>query len=427
MKGLTGASAWPLGAMERVWLVAGRLAPPFVIRFVVELDHLPDPNTLQAAWSTTIAAIPLLRARLRGVLGWTQWVPDGPHPPLGTLPTDHLRGLDPDGPGCDPQIFGDLGLDPYKGPVAALQTCPGGTPRLILTILHTICDGRGGLAILDHLFAHLRGESPDPPPPPLPDTHFLAPTGPIPPPPAQTADCPYPPVSAGDAGIRARSSGLPSTGWLVRRRLPTAPADALGQLLAAFRQPGRHLQVDVPVDLRPAGTARPGNATGILQLDLDQLPAEPTAIRAHIRTLVGARAHEGVVRGTAPARRLPLALLHHWGRSKASSERKTGKLRHSATLTNLGRIDLARVSTPTSRASALWLAPPHAPGLPLLLTMASGEQAGGGTLDLCGAFPTTWADPATAVAFFDGPSGYLLRVGSGPAGPDRSGGPATRS
>lgn len=89
---------------ERLYLASERRTPGFCIQLVVEADGGVDEQTLRRAVEAASIANPGARLVLRGLLGFTRWVDEGPVPPVRIIdgwnsnarpPADVARVLDP--------------------------------------------------------------------------------------------------------------------------------------------------------------------------------------------------------------------------------------------------------------------------------------------------------------------------------------------
>ena len=379
-----------VSGLERLWLAAGRVAPPFALHFIVELTELPGEDSLQQAILALHSAWPTLHVRLQGSLSGCRWAPAAEAPPLrcfaglpwgeGALAPALLEALD-----------GGAGA-PERGPTLWFSRCAGPRPLLVLSGLHSVLDGRSGYAILEALFGLLRGEAPGQPGPPLHEGARAKALGAslVAPPPADR-EAPFPP--GGQPGAVG--------GNLVYHRLDVAPRRPLALALAAIARarPEAQLRVDLPVDLRaPELGLRLGNLTGLLRLELPEaeghsLDSLAQIIQNSISDAILARDHLG---GTLEAQRLvglPLWLIAGVGRRRAAAERHAERVQVSMTASNLGRIDLGRLSAGPCRSVGAVTLPPFSPGLPALLTLTGCAAADGScALSLVVAAPTSWID-----------------------------------
>ena len=146
----------PLSGLERVWLAADRMAPPFVNQCV--LTDLPafDTARLEAAVARAAAVHPGVCVRLCGRLRSLRWDADGP-PPRFTTPADPAWTArdERDAPWLRTP------LDPRKGPVCEIVALQGATPatrHIIIRTHHAALDGRGTQLFVEDLLAAYAGE-----------------------------------------------------------------------------------------------------------------------------------------------------------------------------------------------------------------------------------------------------------------------------
>ncbi len=377
----------PVSGLEAKWLAAHHIQPPFAIDFVAELAGALDPTELERAWSAVIAAHPGLRVRLQGRFGRRRWVADGPVPPVvwqADQTWDATRFL--------PASELSVSLDPDVGPVAllAVRRAPDGAHTLVLRVLHAVTDGRGGLAVLADLFAALRGESlAGPHFPTLIDADISRGAGGV------SAPAPVP-----DRAPHARGPAHPGQlggGWT--RLTLSAPSAAVyaSVVLALARWPrsGR-LRYTLPVDLRRHRPDLPetvGNLTGLVHLDVSEFAAASDGLErfgAVLREAVAQGLHHGPVLEAEGMRRMPMRLLSGAGGMLSRRDQRRGLVPASATVSNIGRLDLSRWSTPSVQARSVFVGPPASPGLPLLLVMTGNADR----IELAGAVPAAWGSPS---------------------------------
>ncbi|MEZ4469005.1 MAG: hypothetical protein R3F43_32385, partial [bacterium] len=232
-----------LGGLERVWLAAGRIHPPFAIQIVLQPDPMPPASAWEAAWAATCAAHPGLRARLAGRLRRTRWIFDAPAPPVQTAPA---------WAGEAPVEWLDAPLDPARGAPVALVLAG---PSVVLRAHHALTDGRGLWAMAEDLLRALDGRplagatgGPD-------DVAWL-----------HGVEAATPPKlrANGEAPTGPADPGYTTLTWR-RRRWPAGP-DVTARLLAALGAAAqRPLRVGVPVDLRRYRPEAPSDAhlTGV--------------------------------------------------------------------------------------------------------------------------------------------------------------------
>ena len=376
-----------VSGLEVKWLAAHGISPPFSIDFVVELDGLLEASELQRAWDEVVRVHPGLGVRLKGRLARRRWVADGAPPSLvwvnhpgwdarSALPVSLLGGE----------------LDPSDGPVAVLGVVPGPdgtTHTLVLRILHAVTDGRGGLVVLRDLLAALRGGS-------LGPSRFVTLTD------AELSQqaggrSMSPPVP--DRAPHARGGARPgvSGGAWTRMTIPTPDAHVYAQVvLALARWPEQGpLRYTLPVDLRRHRSDLPDtlcNLTGLIHMDVSpflELSDGPRALSQALRQAVERGQHHGPVLESHAMRKLPLRLLTGAGGALSRRDQRRGLVPASATVSNLGRIDLSTWTTGRLRARSVFAGPPASPGLPLLAVLTGND----GCIEVTGAVPASWGSP----------------------------------
>ena len=369
-----------LSGLELKWLAAHRIQPPFAIDFVAVLDGRLTIERTRHAWESVCRAHPALSLRLQGRLGRRRWVADGRPPPLVQVAHDGW-----DARRALPAQDLDVHFDPVRGPVALLAHVPGVGQQtvLMLRVLHAVTDGRGGLFVLRDLMRALRGES-------LDTVAFEAHTD------AAVSK------AAGGKASRAllpnraplarsgpRQIGATGGAW-VRTTMPCPPAHVYGEVVVRLaRWSGQErLRMTLPVDLRRhlhAHAESLGNLTGLVHLDVTAADS-PGSIRQRLRAAVDAGEHHGPVLESATMRRWPLGLTAAAGGALSRRDQRRGQVPASATVSNLGRLSMADWRAGELGCSAVFVAPPASPGLPLLAVMTGNDDR----VEVCGAVPTAW-------------------------------------
>lgn len=341
-----------LSGTERLWTVAAQVFPPFANRLVVEGDGLLDVPGWTDAMGRVAGSRPWLRARVRGALRWSHWRDVDELPRVRLVDGRGWDGLGPEG-----ADFLDDPLDPRDGPAVELLLVEGRVPRLVLRVAHALMDGRGVLLLLRDLFAARRGEDLLPTDESRTD-HELASGEPEVVPPRDAA----PAVPVGGAQITWRRVRVEGP---VHRLLPRLAA-------AVARSAGPTARVDVPVDLRGPGLRRHGNHTGLLRLAVPH--ADPDLVAAELASRLASGEAAGFVRGARRLRTLPMSVLRHLARVGAASGRAEGRFVTSATLSNLGRVDVGPLQDRGFRARRLFFVPPGQPDLPVFLAATGGPE-----------------------------------------------------
>lgn len=380
------AASRPVSPLEQKWLIAHQLAPPFAIDFVAVVEG--DVHRLQSAWPVLVDRHPGLRCRLQRRLTSMRFVADGPRPPMVCLSK----------PGWDARTALEhptLDAVAPAGPVAALALVETGPGRgvVVLRVHHAITDGRGGLEVLAQLFAAARSESL--PPQPLPPTDYSV---------AQAAggqpSRAHPPTAA--AWLQGPAPS-PRPRWQrTTVGVPKSPVYArLIVALARYAHAANHrpLRLTVPVDLRRHTNAPPtvANLTGLLHLDLDPLlhaaVSQPDTspqdiVQQAIVDGVARGDHLGPVLDDFPLLRLPRAATAA-ARALVRRDQRTGRLPSSGTVSNLGRVPLAPLAAPGLRTTAVFVAPPVNPAVPLFMVVTGHSDR----LELLTATHPSWGAP----------------------------------
>ena len=326
-----------VSAIERGYLAAAPLVPPFAVQLVVEGSSAIDPDELRAA----VSGGTTLRREGR------EWVDSGLPPPvkvgsLESLDSADLRSPLPDtGPTCEVLLAGRT---------------------VVFRAAHAVMDARAVLTWAGDVFRALRGEQPL-------GRH------------STTTDAMARRALAGRPR-RMRTprrwpepfGGLPERGYrwfrVTEDGAPHAVVARLAAVLAAQKA-----RVMVPVDLRrhldePYAL---GNLSLPVFLDID--PGRPwPEIQASLLGALG--------RGDELAR-TPTELISQYTpvplmRAVLSAARRLSPNRYmcSAILSDLGRVDLRDFSTPDFTAWTVYSLPTHAPFVPLSVAIT---QAGGRT------------------------------------------------
>ncbi len=314
-----------VSGLERIWLAADQVAPPFAIQFVLE-DPAVDVPRWRAALAKALAANPGFSVQLEGRLRGTRWVP-GPSP--------EILEVDWDGRSDHPCLWA-----PMDAPMQILI----GRGCVVFRALHALTDGRGLLGLVsDATRCHAGAE-------PIgseggPTTEFELASR------AGVEGTPGPPNDQPPL-LGEALPGLEGPVWGFRL-LPSVSSPL--QKVLEILGPGRFA---VPVDLRryAPGLRSSANLTGVLHLELDG--SRPTITEEDAR--LGA-AH---ALGAEPMRGLPLFLMRHFARKRPE------RYGVRAAVSNLGRHDLQLHGRP-ARA---WLVPPYHWGSPLLMILLGDRE-----------------------------------------------------
>jgi hypothetical protein len=393
----------PVSGLEKAWLVADRLAPPFANQLVIEGTGRLDPELVQVAANRVAVQMPGVCVRRRGWLGGMRWESTGVPP---VVRVDDGSAWDGQGPAGAP--FLTRPMDPARGPVCEVVVVKGsadGVDRIVVRTHHAALDGRGAGLFAADLFAVLRGEEPKGAKGgPFTDVDL-----------ARMAEVPPRKDPEPDRGspTGAPTSDAFETTW-ARRRVPGRFRGLLPRAIVGLWQASRTyctdpLRFGVPVDLRRYNPElrSTANLTGILHIDLDGVDSVARAhARVRARLTHGLEGHAAAahVLGVDGLRGLPLWFMGWAGARAAKQGLQTGRFRTSVTLSNLGRQDLSQYRGGGFEAKRAFWIPPGQPGLPLFLAMA-GDAEG---LELVGSMPVGLADGGRLEGLLEGMAEALV-------------------
>jgi hypothetical protein len=262
-------------------------------------------------------------------------------------------------------------------------------------VLHGAMDGRGLLHLAEDLLRCVNGLAPigaeagpttdmdlaatlAAPRPTKAPRHYAAPTGP-----AREAP-----------GVARRH----------RVRLQGCYHDLLPRALIALWRASRAftegpLRIDLPVDMRrhAPDLRSTANLSGITATDLEYEPSIED-LRARTREALDANLEAGVPAGASALRWFPLWLATGIAMAGAREGERTHRFEISATVSNLGRLDLDALSGPVFRVTRAAVMPPANPGLPLLIVLTGDDEG----VEICGASMATWADEGRLEGLLEG-------------------------
>lgn len=397
MPGLPSHPGRRLSGLERIWLAADRIRGPFVNQLVIEGRGEIAAETLQKAVTAAGAVHPGMCLRLKGWLGWSRWKNDGAPPAFRVVDGKRWDGMGPKG-----APFLEEPLNPKRGPVCEVLWVEGGTPRLVVRTHHAVTDGKGASLFVEDLFRALRqeplaGAACGPmtdgelarivqslPPAKLPRGMAALEKGVEADPPADR------PAPTGAAHIFTTA-----TTW-ARIRIPGRFTQLLPRVIRALSSISREqnetpLRIDLAVDLRrfSPDIRSSANLTGILHLDLSNIPSGPEAVDVLETRILSLLPQASIVPlNSEKIRNIPLWLMVRSGKESAIKHLRSGRYPVSATLSNLGWQDMRAWSGAGFRAERAFWIPPGNPGLPLFLSLAGDDEG----VDLCASMPAGLAD-----------------------------------
>lgn len=348
----------PLSPLERTWLVADRLRPPFVNQLVVEGQGDLDRAQWTAAVTRAAQANPGSRVALRGVVWWCRWVDTGQPPPVRVVEAPDWDAHSPRG-----APFLDDRLDPETGPTTEVILIPGAPARVVFRTHHATMDGRGTLAFVDDVMRCLAGEDPVGTPDTVTDLELARRLSP-PRAALRREDCIAPTASVGTrSGITWSRITLPGRFSSLLPRLVSIVAKH-----ARAQGEGR-VRIDVPVDLRPRfeGTRSTANLTGMVHVEPS--PGEDlAAISDRVRRLVDEQREAGFIQSLGLLRGLPLWFMAWVAAAVTPKVLARKRYISSGVLSNLGRLQVRAVPDVFTPEVAFFI-PPGGDTIPLFVAL----------------------------------------------------------
>jgi hypothetical protein len=381
--------------IERAWLTMGEVAPPFAINLVFEGEGELEAEAWQKAVAEVAAVHPGARARLAGRLGGTRWLGDGPQPRVVVVDGAAWSGAGPEG-----AAFLDRPFDPTRGPNLEVLLVSGAVPRVVVRAPHAVMDARAILFFMREVCRVLGGDEPlGPTAWTLGDVDLARRLG-------QSKE--RPPTLDHLAPTGRPASTSTAITWR-RRRVAGAPSAILGRIGAVIaaraRASDRHaggsggkVRLDVPVDLRRHDPALRslGNLTGLLRIPVGA-DASAATIQAEIQRALAAHEEARPVLLAETIRAVPLWLMKAVARGAAKKMLARGRFDTTATISNLGRLELLAYQGGTFRTRRAFMVAPISSGLPLFLTLA-GDPEG---VEMVGIMPEALASGGRLEALLD--------------------------
>lgn len=354
-----------LSPVERVWLVADALEPPFAPALVLEGEGALDPEAFERAVEVAAEVNPGVRVVLRGWVGWSRWVATGPPPRVRVADGSGWDARSPEGA---PWLREPL--DPRRGPVVEFILLTGPTPRVVVRAHHGATDGRGLFLFLDDVFCALRGEVPVGSTSEVTDLELarrLAPTKN----PRRREDCLAP--------TGARRGEDTSSTWR-RVSVPGRFSRALPTVLCCIARIARihgvgEVRIGVPVDLRTRTDAArsTANLTGIMDL---AIPPDATvaSVQAAMDEALAAHRAAAFVLEAEFISGVPLWLATAVARTSTRRACRNNRYDSSGTVSNLGRVSLQRFSGGGFRARTAFFIPPGTPSHACFVVLCGHED-----------------------------------------------------
>ncbi|MCO4745530.1 MAG: hypothetical protein KC912_12130 [Proteobacteria bacterium] len=348
----------PVSGIERAWIAADAVHPPFVNQMVFEgVGHFEVEQWRRAAEAAS-RANPGACAVLRGVGCQMRWE-QGPGCSVRVV-----DGRSWDGQSGDGAPFLDQALSLVHGPTTELLLVQGDPLRVVLRTPHATMDGGGVIAFANDLFRALRGEELVGHPDSVVDRDLAGPGEAS----AELESDALPPMGTADGGAHGVE-------WR-RLRVKGPQRPILGRVACAIAAQARRagqgtVRLEVPVDLRRAHphVRSTANLTGLLAVEIAE-DASPDEVSRRIREAVQAGRPAERIRGAGSLRHVPQWLINAGARRMAATHAGRTHFKTTAIVSNVGRIDLAAFEAPGFATSAVFFIPPGTEVTPLFVTLA---------------------------------------------------------
>jgi len=366
-----------LSPIERLWIVADTLYPPFVSQLVLEGEGGFDLPAWQQAAKRASAANPGSRLVLRRFLGWSRWV-DSEVP----IEVHLIDGGDWDGKGPENAPFLKRPLPARSGPTCEILLLQGNPNRVVLRAHHGVTDGIGGLGLIDDLFRELRGKASRGTEGSQVDIDIVRQLGtkkikvvknncqsPLPP---ATKDKPGTGTTWRRITIPGRHSNLlGKIAFAIAQRAHELKRQTLAMTgdIDADQSNARVVRLDIAADMRhhsPESSASSANLTGMITIEVSETDTVANIISAMAAQRRAKR--EGMlVAALGPLRWVPLRLLKQYWHYRTRRAYKSGCFATSASLSNIGLLPVARYRGGGFKAKTAFAVPPGNAGIPLLI------------------------------------------------------------
>lgn len=369
-----------LSPLERLWLVADQLTPPFVNQLVLEGEGQCDQARWRQAAAQAGEANPGSRLVVRGNLWWTRWVDSQVDVPVRVVDGNRWSGFAPEGA----DFLSDT-MSPRRGPTTEILLVSGTPARVVVRTHHAVMDGGGHLHFVADLFRCLRGEAPVGADANVTDLDLARRLGSKKPAPREP-DClaPTGEVTDGPPGVTWRRLSVPG------RHSQLLPRIAICLAAHARGACDANVRIDMPVDMRQhfsEPVRSTANLTGMLHMTIEP-ELTPTQLATRIREAVGEHAEASFVEEMAPVRFVPLWLMRFVGRSETKKSHRSNRWITTGALSNLGKVPHHDLHGGGFRTVTSFFIPPGTDGTALFMAI-NGRPDG---IELCVTIPHRLAD-----------------------------------
>jgi len=375
----------PLSPFERMWLAAQSTCGLTLVEGCGSLTL----DTLRGAIERAALANPGSRVRLKGYGPWAHWEETDVLPTVTEITDSAWEAL-----GADNAPFSEtVHIDPHQAPSASYVLIHGAQTRLVQRTHHATMDGMAALMMLKEIFRALRNE-------PLVGAHSTA------------TDLELCRTLGGRSQklestcltpYAGKSNGMSGTTWQrlrVKGAIQKQPLPRIIMAIAACarRSGAGEVLIDIPVNLRNQfpGIQNMGNLTGSVRINVKP-HATIDSINEDIRAQLAANKQANAVVSAAGMRYLPIALMRHVARTMERRAVASNRFTPTATVTNLGKLDMAEFSCAGFQAGSCFIVPPGYDGVPLFLGLFGVADG----IDLCARAPNALASDGRLTALLE--------------------------
>ncbi|MEU6558700.1 peptide synthetase [Nocardia nova] len=346
---------------ERMYFPMRDMAPPFLMQLAIPGTGTLDIERMRAAVATAAAVTPGARLRRDGRF----WVDTGVPPAVREI-TGHT--LDHGRLESDPVLGSAIG--PTSESTCEILVLGGDPVTLVFRVFHGVMDGMGMVLWVRNVLTALRGGDPVPLRDPIADRELVRRIGTSGRPAAMI------PRFRAATGHGRQDPGIPRH-LLRRRTIEATGPGAVARVSALLAEhAGTASRIMVPVDLRRHDPELRSTANLALPLFLDIRPGQDwRQVRDRMRADLRARTELNQMASSAIAN-APHAVGRTILRTTNALGARFGRNLASATVSHMGRFDLAELAVPGWSPTSVFVLPQHSVAMPLLFAMT---ESGGRT------------------------------------------------
>ncbi|MFR9750082.1 peptide synthetase [Nocardia sp. 004] len=348
---------------ERLYFSTRTVTPPFVMHLAVHGEGSLDPATLQRAVDVAAAANPGTRLVRDG----DEWVDSGLAATVRVVPGWSLNYAALED---DVVINSPIGPTPDRTTEVLLFT--GESTTVVFRAFHGAMDGMGLRMWVDDVFRALRGYPPVGAPDPIADAELVARVG------APGKPTLVLPTKKAPTGRGRQDPTAPR--WLLRHRTIHATGKGVVARVAAILAAESTVtsRFMIPVDLRRHDPALRSTGNLALPLFLDVAPGENwEVVSGRMRAGLEAKSELNQL-DNGKLSKFPSGMVRGVLRASNWLGARLNRNMVSATVSHMGKFDLAEMAVPGWTPTTMRVLPQHSGSMPLLFTMVETS----GTLEL---------------------------------------------